>query len=68
VPKVTFIRVEVFVSSKVRGKVLPIHVIKAYKGSAGIAPLILTSTLVEGEWSASSLGHFKAREGAFEIH
>lgn len=67
-PKVTSILVEVFVPGKVRGKVLPIHVIKAYKGSTGIAPLILTSTLVEGEWSASSLGHFKAGEGAFETH
>jgi hypothetical protein len=35
---------------------------KAYEGSEGIAPLIVTSALDGGEWSASHPGRFAPRE------
>jgi hypothetical protein len=41
---------------------------KAYWGSGGIAPLILTSALDGGEWSASRPGRFTPRERAPSTH
>jgi len=39
------------------------HIMKAYWGSGGIAPIhSLTSALDGGEWSASCPGHFTPRE------
>jgi hypothetical protein len=37
-----------------------VHATKAYRGSRGIAPLILDLELDGGEWSASRLGRFTA--------
>jgi hypothetical protein len=44
------------------------HAIKAYWGSAGIAPRILTSVLDGVEWSASRPGRFIPRERAPSTH
>jgi hypothetical protein len=38
---------------KVKGKVVPVHVIKAYRGSRGIVPLILNLDTDEVEWLTS---------------
>jgi len=35
------------------GNVVPVHIIKAYRGSGDTAPLILNLALDGGEWSAS---------------
>jgi hypothetical protein len=41
---------------------------KAYWESGGIAPLVLTSALDGGEWSASRLGRFTPRERSPSTH
>jgi hypothetical protein len=41
---------------------------KAYWRSGGIAPLIFTSALDEGEWSASRPGHLTPKKRAFCTH
>jgi len=41
---------------------------KTYRGSGGIAPAFLTSTLDGGEWSASRPGRFTLRERAPGTH
>jgi hypothetical protein len=39
-------------------KFFPAHTKKAYRGTTGIAPLILISVLDGGEWSKSFPGYF----------
>ena len=40
------------------GDVVPVHDIKTYRGSRGMAPLIRNSALDGGEWSTSRTGRF----------
>jgi hypothetical protein len=44
------------------------HAMKAYWGSGGIAPRILTSAQDGGEWSASRPGRFTPWERALGTH
>ena len=39
-----------------KGEIVPVHVVTAYKGSGGILPLIRDLTLEGGNWSASRSG------------
>jgi hypothetical protein len=53
---------------KGKGEVVPVlfstehHAMKAYWGSGGIAPRILTTALDGGVWSASRPGHFTPKK------
>jgi hypothetical protein len=48
-------------ASKGKGKVIPVHAMKAYR-VVEIELHSLTSSLDRGEWSASHPGHFTPRE------
>jgi hypothetical protein len=41
----------------VEGKVVPMHAMKAHKGSGGVAPIIITLG-IKWEWSASCPSHY----------
>ena len=43
---------------QVKGKAVPVYGMQAYRESRRIAPLVLSLTLEEGEWSASRAGRF----------
>jgi hypothetical protein len=43
---------------QVKRKAVPVYAVKAYRESRCIAPLVLSLTLEEGEWSASRAGSF----------
>jgi hypothetical protein len=56
---------------RLKGRVVPVpkhHAMKAYKGREDTAHLLLASTLVLGDLSASRPGHFASEEGALGIH
>ena len=42
------------------GEIVPVHEIKAYRGSRGIAPLILNSAPDRDEWSTSRTSRFNS--------
>ena len=45
-------------SSGVEGKIVPVRVMKACRGSGGIVPLILNFGTRRGVWAASRFGRF----------
>jgi len=50
------------VRNKVKGKVVPVHVIKAYRGSRGIAPFILNLDTHGVKWLTSCPQPFYSAE------
>lgn len=51
-----------------KGKVIPVHAMKAYRGIKLIAPLLLTLMWDGGEWSTSCSGCFTPNESTSSTH